>query len=104
VIPSEARNLAIEGRPPLEPKRYSVAAHYRNVDESDVIKVERTVIEVAARHRELRKIDNDKVYELQPDVDWDRGGALLWLLESLGREQPKALSIYIGDDKLNRRK
>jgi trehalose-6-phosphatase len=75
VIPSEARNLAIEGRPPLELKHYSVAAHYRNVDESDVIKVERAVIEVTARDRELRKIDNDKVYELQPDVDWAKGGA-----------------------------
>jgi len=45
-----------------------------------------------------------KFNKLQPDVDWDKGEALLWLLESLGREQPKALSIYIGDDKSNRRK
>src|SRR6266404_1017429 len=45
----------------LERKRYSVATHYRNVDESDVIEVGRAVIEVAARHRELRKIDNEKV-------------------------------------------
>jgi trehalose-6-phosphatase len=45
----------------LERKRYSVATHYRNVDESDVIEVGRAVIEVAARHRELRKIDYEKV-------------------------------------------
>jgi len=60
----------------LERKRYSVATHYRNVDESDVIEVERAVIEVAARHRELRaRSIMRKFNELQPDLDWDKGGA-----------------------------
>ena len=83
----------------VERKRFSIAAHYRNVNESDVPKVERAVSEVAARHRELRKMDGKKVYELLPDIDWDKGKAVLWLLENLGLEHGKVRPIYIGDDR-----
>ena len=83
----------------VDRKRFSIAAHYRNVNESDVPKVERAVSEVAARHRELRKMDGKKVYELLPDIDWDKGKAVLWLLENLGFERAKVRPIYIGDDR-----
>jgi trehalose-phosphatase len=83
----------------VERKRFSIAAHYRNVNESDVPKVERAVSEVAARHRELRRMDGKKVYELLPDIDWDKGKAVLWLLETLGLERAKVRAIYIGDDR-----
>src|SRR5438045_5623372 len=83
----------------MERKRFSIAAHYRNVNESDVPKVERAVSEVAAQHRELRKMDGKKVYELLPDIDWDKGKAVLWLLEALGLEGRNVLPIYIGDDR-----
>jgi len=83
----------------VERKRFSIAAHYRNVNESDTPKVERAVSEVAARHRELRKMDGKKVYELLPDIDWDKGKAVLWLLETLGLERAKVRTIYIGDDR-----
>jgi trehalose 6-phosphate phosphatase len=80
----------------LERKRFSIATHYRNVQESDVSKIKRAVNEVATRYPELRKIDNKKVYELQPDVDWNKGKAVIWLLERLDRQE--AFSICIGDD------
>jgi alpha,alpha-trehalase len=83
----------------LERKRFSVAAHYRNVNENDLPKVERIVSAIAARHRELRKMEGKKVYELLPDIDWDKGKAVLWLLESLGSELPNLRPIYIGDDR-----
>src|SRR5437588_2987699 len=82
-----------------ERKRFSIAAHYRNVNASDIPKVERAVSEVAARHRELRKMDGKKVYELLPDIDWDKGKAVLWLLETQGLERAKVRPIYIGDDR-----
>jgi trehalose-phosphatase len=83
----------------VERKRFSIAAHYRNVTESDVPKVARVVSEVAARHRELRKMNGKKVYELLPDIDWDKGKAVLWLLENLDLERAKVRPIYIGDDR-----
>lgn len=83
----------------IERKRFSIATHYRNVNKSDLPKLERTVSEVAAGHRKLRRIDGKKVYELLPDIDWDKGKALLWLLEILGLERAKVRPIYFGDDR-----
>jgi trehalose 6-phosphate phosphatase len=83
----------------IERKCFSIAAHYRNVNESDFPRVERGVGEIAARHRELRRIDGKKVYELLPEIDWNKGKAVLWLLEHLGLERPDARPIYIGDDR-----
>jgi trehalose 6-phosphate phosphatase len=83
----------------LERKHFSVAAHYRNVNESDAFRVAQAVDTVAARRRELRRMDGKKVYELLPDIDWDKGKAVLWLLETLKLERGKVLPIYIGDDR-----
>src|SRR5882724_4892330 len=83
----------------LERKHFSVAAHYRNVNENDAFRVALAVDAVAARHRELRKMDGKKVYELLPDIDWNKGKAVLWLLENLGLERAKVRPIYIGDDR-----
>jgi trehalose-phosphatase len=46
----------------------------------------------------LRRIDGKKVYELLPDIEWDKGKAVLWLLEALGLDRENSRSIYIGDD------
>src|SRR4030095_309539 len=68
----------------LERKHFSVAAHYRNVNENESFKVALAVDAVTAKHRELRRMDEKKVYELLPDIDWNKGKAVLWLLEKLG--------------------
>jgi trehalose 6-phosphate phosphatase len=83
----------------LERKHFSVAAHYRNVNENDAFRVALAVDAVAARHRELRRMDGKKVYELLPDIDWNKGKAVLWLLETLELERGNTLPIYIGDDR-----
>jgi trehalose 6-phosphate phosphatase len=83
----------------LERKRFSVAAHYRNVNENDGSKVQRAVETVTAGHRELRRIDGKKVYELLPAIDWDKGKAVIWLLEILDLERENLRPIYIGDDR-----
>ena len=82
----------------VERKHFSIAAHYRNVRENDILRVKQAVDEVAARHRELRSMDGKKVYELLPDIDWDKGKAVLWLLETLELEHGDVRPIYIGDD------
>jgi trehalose-phosphatase len=83
----------------IERKRFSIAAHYRKVSENDFPKLEDAVSEVVARHRELRKMEGKKVYELLPFIDWDKGKAALWLLENLGLKHGKVRPIYIGDDR-----
>ena len=83
----------------IERKRFSIAAHYRNVNENDFPALARAVSEVAARHGELRTMEGKKVYELLPNIDWDKGKAVLWLLEHLDLERGKVRPIYIGDDR-----
>ncbi len=46
----------------------------------------------------LRKGHGKKVYRIQPDIDWDKGRAVLWLLERLGLDHPGAFPLYVGDD------
>jgi len=91
---------ALDGIPGarVERKCFSIAAHYRNVKENDVPAVQRVVNAVAARHRQLRRLDGKKVYELLPDINWDKGKAVVWLLEILGVERGNVRPIYIGDD------
>lgn len=39
------------------------------------------------------------VYEFKPKIDWNKGKALLWLLQALGLdEHDDVYTIYIGDD------
>jgi alpha,alpha-trehalase len=83
----------------VERKRFSIATHYRNVKEENVPRVKQAVGEVAWRHPDLRKMTGRKVHELQPDIDWDKGRALMWLLETLGLEGRNVCPIYIGDDR-----
>ena len=38
------------------------------------------------------------VHDLRPDVSWNKGESVLWLLERLGLVGPDVLPIYLGDD------
>jgi trehalose-phosphatase len=80
----------------LERKRFTLAVHYRRARDADVPAVRDAVARAQARHPALRVTSGKKVFELQPDVDWDKGRAVLWLIEALGLQD--ALAVYIGDD------
>jgi len=82
----------------IERKKYAIAVHYRQVAEEDVAAVENAVDDVLARHGELRKTGGKKVFELRPDIDWDKGRALLWVLEALGMDDDTYAPVYVGDD------
>ena len=80
----------------VERKRFSVAVHVRLVASAGRGAVEATLGQVAQAHPSLRRERGKMVHELRPDIDWDKGRAAGWLLESLGRESSAAL--FIGDD------
>ncbi len=82
----------------VERKRFAVAVHYRNVDDAAVEGVESAVDAVHAAHAKLRKRGGKKIFELQPDIPWDKGRAVLWLLETLDLDRPDVLPMYLGDD------
>jgi alpha,alpha-trehalase len=82
----------------MERKKYAIAVHYRQVAEEHVASVGAAVDEVLGRHPDLRKTGGKKVFELRPDIDWDKGRALEWLLEALGMDGERYAPVYIGDD------
>jgi alpha,alpha-trehalase len=92
--------VGIEGIPGalVERKRLSIAVHYRLVDDSDMPRVASIVNEVLATHSNLRMSPGKKVFDLQPDIDWNKGKAILWLLGALDLDSDDVLPIYIGDD------
>ncbi|KPK55395.1 MAG: hypothetical protein AMS21_13670 [Gemmatimonas sp. SG8_38_2] len=82
----------------VERKRFAIANHYRNVADKDVPIVEDAVREVLSLHPQLRMSGGKKVFELRPDIDWDKGRAVLWLLDALKLDDVAVLPFYIGDD------
>lgn len=90
----------IEGIPGalVERKHLSIAVHYRLVEESDVPRVASIVDDVLTAHPKLRRSLGKKVFDLQPNIDWNKGKAILWLLDALQLDRDEVLPIYIGDD------
>jgi trehalose 6-phosphate phosphatase len=65
----------------LEPKRFSLSVHHRLVDDARVPEIEQAAREVAAALPGLRTMLGKRLIELRPDLDWDKGKAVLWLLD-----------------------
>lgn len=82
----------------IEHKKSSVAVHYRLVGASDRALVKAAVDRILEDHEELRVTPGKMVYEIQPRLDWDKGKAVLWLLEVLGLDGDDVAPVYLGDD------
>jgi alpha,alpha-trehalase len=93
----EARLSGIDGAW-VERKRFAVTVHYRAVADADAPRVEAAVDAVQRNHSNLRKTGGKKVFELRPDIDWDKGRAVDWLISELGLDRPDTVPLYVGDD------
>lgn len=80
----------------IEPKRFAISIHFRLAREEDLPRIEQAVDEVAASHPGLRKGHGKKLFELRPSLDWDKGQALLWIMDALNLFGE--IPIYLGDD------
>lgn len=83
----------------LERKRYSLAVHVRGLAADAAVAVESAVDAVLSRCTRLRKGTGKMVFELLPRLDWNKGKAVLHILETLGTAGTEGLPIYIGDDR-----
>ena len=82
----------------VERKRFAIAVHDRQVPDEGRERVADAVEAVAADHPRLRVTGGKRIHELRPDIDWDKGRALLWLIDELGLDDEQHLPIYLGDD------
>jgi trehalose 6-phosphate phosphatase len=90
----------------VEHKRFGVAVHYRNAARDRVGEVA-AAVRAAGQRDGLRVTTGREVIELRPDMDWDKGKTLRWVIDHLrsagSQAQPEAgsgplLPIYLGDD------
>jgi len=83
----------------VEDKRVTATVHYRGADADAVPAVELAVREaVDDADAELRITSGKKIFEIRPDVDWDKGAAVEWLRDRLVPEGEDWLAVYVGDD------
>ncbi|KAI4332664.1 hypothetical protein L6164_017554 [Bauhinia variegata] len=93
------RTKEIEGAK-VENNKFCVSVHYRNVLEKNWDTVGQCVNELLEDYPRLRLTHGRKVLEIRPVIDWDKGKAVTFLLESLGlRNREDVLPIYVGDDR-----
>ncbi|HZH26319.1 MAG TPA: trehalose-phosphatase [Azospirillaceae bacterium] len=83
----------------VEAKRFSVAAHTRNVEAEAKPRVAAAVRTIAGDQSRLKVNPGKEVYEVQPAVPWDKGRAVLHLLDVLGLDAPDVLPVFVGDDR-----
>jgi trehalose 6-phosphate phosphatase len=83
----------------VERKRASVAVHYRLAAPEDRYRVTGVVRAVLAAYPGQLKVTPGKmVYELEPKIDWDKGKAVLYLIDVLGLDSADVVPLYLGDD------
>ena len=100
----------------IEEKKFSVAVHYRLVDQQYLSRIKELVDDLIqnnncslrpstiAQDGALSKIEGlrlmcgKKVFEILPKIDWDKGRAISWVMQTLGISWSDSSVIYIGDD------
>ncbi|TVU51325.1 hypothetical protein EJB05_02743 [Eragrostis curvula] len=98
----EVAIIAIEGAA-VEDNVFSISVHYRNVQKKLHDKVKKKVKRVLKSDKEfvgLRMTTGKMVFEVRPPIEWNKGNAVVFLLESLKLDKPEEVfPIYIGDDR-----
>lgn len=82
----------------VERKKFSIAAHYRNVADADYARFRAVLDTIEADYDDIKEKTGKKVFELQPKLDWDKGKAVRWLLEALELDRPDLVPMFFGDD------
>ena len=82
----------------IEVKSKSIVVHYRLAAEPDVPVIKAAVRGAMGGATGLRLMSGKKVLEILPAIDWNKGRAVLWLIEALKLTAENTAVIYIGDD------
>ncbi|BBZ24202.1 trehalose-phosphate phosphatase [Mycolicibacter hiberniae] len=81
----------------VEHKRFAVAVHYRNAAR-DRVGETMAAVRDAGRRTGLRVTTGREVIELRPEIDWDKGRTLHWLLDRMNEATPVSAPLFLGDD------
>lgn len=86
----------------IENKGLTLSVHYRQMPEHKAPYLESIVQKIVKEFQSIARFritSGKKVYELRPDVDWDKGKAIKLLMERYNsRNTSETLPIFLGDD------
>ncbi len=82
----------------IEDVKYTTSCHYRLVSREHIDEFKKVVKATVLKYPGLKVTEGKKVLEIRPDLDWDKGKAVKWILNTLEYDPEKNLAIYIGDD------
>ena len=82
----------------VEEKRTAVAVHYRLVREEDLPGIRDLLESTVREHASLMLMRGKKVFEIMPDIGWDKGKAVRWIMEAVNIPWDGFFVIYAGDD------
>jgi len=97
---AEALRRGLDGIPGalVERKRFAIAVHTRLVAPDAKAAVADAVRAAAAAEPDLRVTGGKEIHELRPNLPWDKGRAVLALIDALGLADAGTVPVYIGDD------
>jgi trehalose-phosphatase len=82
----------------VENKRLTLSVHFRLVADDKQDEFHHAVRHVFGDLPScFRMTTGHKVYEIRPQIDWNKGAAALWLCNRLGGRE--VLPVYLGDDR-----
>jgi trehalose 6-phosphate phosphatase len=103
--------LADEPGTEIEDKRWTLSIHYRRAEREGAEARVRAAVDAHCRRPGLNVTEGKKVFEVRPDVAWDKGRAVAFLLDVLSDDDggapagalripgaPRLPAIFIGDD------
>ncbi len=93
-----ARSLADEPGTEVEDKGWTLSIHYRRAQREGAEARVRAAVSGAAARTGLRVTEGKKVFEVRPDVDWDKGAATRFLLDTVAPDGALP-AIFVGDDR-----
>ncbi len=82
----------------VERKRFAISLHYREVATGDIPRLGQLFSTVASHYPDLQQMGGKKVFELRPNLDWNKGKAVLSLLDIYHVDGSMVVPLYIGDD------
>ena len=100
--------LADEAGTEIEDKRWTLSIHYRRAEREGAEARVRAAVDEHCRRPGLRLTEGKKVFEVRPDVEWDKGKAVEFLLDVLSDDDggrvripgaPRLPAVFIGDDR-----
>jgi trehalose 6-phosphate phosphatase len=95
-----ALDAALAGEPgtEVEDKQWTLSIHYRRAERDGAEARVRAAVDAHCRRPGLRVTEGKKVFEVRPDVAWDKGKATRFLLDAIA-DDAELPAIFIGDDR-----